>query len=224
MDKSKQEVIFQRIEKTITNLKRNNMEGYYAARREDVPALVETLLHEGDTVTVGGSVTLEEAGVMDLLRCGRYHFIDRDAAATPEEKEKAIRAAFSADAFLCSSNAVTESGKLYNVDGMGGRVAAIAYGPKSVIIVAGYNKLCKDISKAAVRVKSIAAPANTKRLGCKTYCAERGECVSFSKDEGDHITSGCNSPGRICCTYVISAQQRIPGRIKVILVGEELGY
>lgn len=224
MDNSKRDVILQRIEKTIGNLKRNNMEGYYVERKEDVPAKVAELLHDGDTVTVGGSTSLKEAGVLELLRSGRYHFIDRDAASTPDEKEKALRASFSADAFLCGSNAVTESGKLYNVDGMGGRVSAMTFGPKSVIIVAGYNKLCKDVAKAAVRVKSMCAPANAKRLSCQTYCAEHGECVSFSKDEGDHISSGCSSPGRICCTYVITAQQRIPGRIKVILVGEELGY
>lgn len=222
MDKILKTVVEKRIAKTIAALEKNNMAGYYVECAGQVPAKVEELLQAGCTVAYGGSKSLEECGVMALLRSGRYNLYDRDNAPA-EEKEKVQRMAFFADAFLCSSNAVTENGELYNVDGIGGRTAAIVYGPKSVIIVAGYNKLCKDIAKATVRVKSVAAPANCARLNCATYCKEKGECAAFGKGN-EYITTGCDSEGRICCSYVISAKQRIKNRIKVILVGEELGY
>ena len=111
-----------------------------------------------------------------------------------------------------SSNAVTEEGELYNVDGNSNRVAALAYGPDSVIVVAGCNKIVPDIAAAVERVKKIAAPVNATRLHCSTPCAKTGECMN------------CHSDGRICCNYLVSAQQRHQDRIKVILVGEELGY
>ena len=102
-------------------------------------------------------------------------------------------------------------------------MAAICYGPKSVIIVAGYNKIVGDIDEAVDRVKRTAAPANTTRLSCQTYCREKGECMSLAQGEPG-MTAGCGSPARICCSYVVSAYQRVKGRIKVIIVGEELGY
>ncbi|MEG1953409.1 MAG: lactate utilization protein [Hydrogenoanaerobacterium sp.] len=222
MDKNVKSIVEKRIAKTIAALEKNNMAGYYVEAKEDVPAKVAELLQEGCTVAFGGSESLKQCGVMELLRNGKYKVYDRELCPK-EEKEKVQRMAFFADAFLCSSNAITENGELYNVDGIGGRTAAIVYGPKSVIIVAGYNKLCKDIAKASVRVKSIAAPANCQRLGCDTYCKANGECAAFSKGN-QYITTGCSSPSRICCSFVISAQQRIKNRIKVILVGEELGY
>lgn len=222
MDKILKSVVEKRIAKTIAALERNNMAGYYVETKAGVPAKVAELLTEGCTVAFGGSASLEESGVMELLRSGKYEVYDRDRCP-PEEKEKMQRMAFFADAFFCSTNAITENGELYNVDGMGGRTAALIYGPKSVIIVAGCNKLCKDIAKASVRVKSIAAPANCARLGCNTYCREKGECMALTNGN-PYISSGCDSDGRICCSYVISAHQRIKNRIKVILVGEELGY
>lgn len=114
---------------------------------------------------------------------------------------------------ICSSaNAITENGELYNVDGNSNRVAALVYGPDSVIVVAGYNKIVPDIDAAVQRVKKVAAPINAVRLHCETPCAKVGECMN------------CHSEGRICCNYVVSAQQRHKNRIKVVLVGEELGF
>ncbi|WP_312642061.1 lactate utilization protein [Hydrogenoanaerobacterium sp.] len=222
MDQNARKVMEKRIKKTIAALEKNNMMGIYVERKEDVPAKVAELLRDGSSVAFGGSMSLEESGVMELLRSGRYHLIDRDRCA-PEDKPRVQREAFFADAFLCSSNAVTENGELYNVDGIGNRTAAIVFGPESVIMVVGSNKLCKNLDDAAVRVKTIAAPANCERLNCTTYCHEKGECVAFASGNSC-MTSGCSSEGRICCTYVVCAQQRIKNRIKVILVGEELGY
>ncbi|MDR3645894.1 MAG: lactate utilization protein, partial [Clostridia bacterium] len=175
--------------------------------------IVRELLHQGDTVACGGSVTLVETGVIDLLHQGGYHFLDRFQRGLSTEQVKEIyRSAFSADAFLCSANAITEDGELYNVDGNSNRVSALLYGPDSVIVVAGCNKIVKDLDGARERVRSIAAPTNAAHLKRSTPCVNSGRCED------------CRCEDRICCNYVVSAQQRIKGRIKVILVGEELGY
>ncbi len=213
-----------RIELTMENLRKNNMKPFYVDTREEVVPLIRTLVEEGATVSNGGSETLKATGVYDELRSGRYNCLDRSRPGlTPEEIEKVYRDTYSADAYFASSNAITESGCLYNVDGNSNRVSAILYGPKSVILVCGYNKIVKNIEEAEIRVKEKAAPPNTVRLSCDTYCAKTGKCVSLSKD-GREIPDGCRSKARICCNYVISAQQRHIDRIKVIIVGEELGY
>lgn len=197
------------------------MEPYFVATKEDVVPLVKELVKEGASVASGGSMTLKETGVADLLRSGFYRFADRTASnVTPEEKERIERETFFADAFFCSANAITEQGELVNVDGTANRVAAIAYGPKSVIIVAGVNKIVKDVEEGIRRVKTIAAPLNTKRLSCDTYCNKEGHCLGLDGD----LTAGCASPQRICCSYLICGPQRMENRIKIILVGEELGF
>ena len=212
-----------RIEKTMTNLKRNNMQPFYCETKEEACELVKTLLNSGDTVSYGGSVTLKQTGVYDLISSGKYNFLDRSACKTPEETEELYRKVFRADAFFTSANAVTENGELYNVDGNSNRVAAILYGPKSVIAVCGVNKLVKNLDEAIKRVKTKAAPPNTVRLGIETPCAKTGECISLKKDAPE-MCEGCHGSGRICCNYVVCAQQRHIDRIKVIIIGEEYGY
>lgn len=224
MQEIQKELTYKRIEKTIANLKRNNMDAYYCETAKDACALVETLIKEGDTVGSGGSQTLKQTGVLDLLKSGRYRYLDRNAPGiTAEGIEQVYRDTYSADAYFCSSNAITENGELYNVDGNSNRVSAILYGPKSVIMVAGYNKIVRNIDEAVVRVKREAAPANTIRLNMEAGCRESGECVSLKKN-GSFLCDGCHMDGRVCCNYVVSAQQRKKGRIKVIIVGESLGY
>lgn len=224
MDKSAKTIIDKRIEKTISNLKKNNYDAHYAENADAAVQMVKTLLKEGETVAVGGSVTLFETGVMDLLRSGQYNFVDRyEPTLDKDGLREVFLKSFYADTYLMSSNAITENGELYNVDGASNRTAALLYGPKSVIVVAGYNKIVKDIGEAVRRVKTIAAPANCIRLGCNTYCAVAGECKGFL-DNPDDITSGCAGDTRICCNYVICARQRVKDRIKVIIVGEQLGY
>ncbi|MBR2108626.1 MAG: lactate utilization protein [Ruminococcus sp.] len=212
------------IKKTMENLQKNNIKPFYVEKKEDVLPLIRTLVNEGDTVSNGGSVTLKQTGVMDELKSGRYNYLDRSREGiTPEEIEQVYRDTYSADVYFASSNAITESGYLYNVDGNSNRVSAILYGPKSVVLVCGYNKIVKDLDEAVKRVKTCAAPPNTVRLNCETYCAEKGSCVSMNIDGGEYC-DGCHSKDRICCNFVISAQQRHIDRIKVIIVGEELGY
>ncbi len=222
MDANLKSNLMKRINKTGENLRKNNMEFYYAETAGDVAGIVETLIKEGDTITNGGTMTMAECGLTQLLNNGKYNYLDR-SKMTPEEIQKLYIDAFSADVYISSSNAITEDGVLYNVDGNSNRIAAIAFGPKSVIIIAGCNKIVRDLNEAELRVKTIAAPANCERLSCETYCKEKGECVSLSKADRQ-IYSGCSGDGRICCNYLISAQQRHKGRIKVIIVGETLGY
>lgn len=224
MDNHAKVILNKRIEKTMNNLRKNNMMACYVESKEEAAAKVKELLTEGETVAVGGSIGLFESGVFEVLRSGKYNFLDKcKDGLKREDIEKIYIASFSADTYLCSSNAITENGELYNVDGNSNRVAAICYGPKSVIMVVGYNKIVKDLEDAVKRVKSIAAPANCTRLSRETYCREKGECMSLRLEESE-MCSGCGSESRICCNYVVSAYQRKKDRIKVILVGEELGY
>ncbi len=213
-----------RIDKTMQNLKRNKMEPYFVETSEEARELVKKLIGKGDVVSCGGSVTLKQTGVYDVITSPDYKFLDRSAPGlTREQIEDVYRQTFSADAFFTSTNALTENGELYNVDGNSNRVAAILYGPKSVIVVCGVNKIVLNIDEAIKRVKTKAAPPNTVRLGIETYCAEKGQCVSLNK-ENPELCEGCHGDGRICCNYVVCAQQRHLNRIKVIIVNEELGY
>lgn len=212
-----------RVEATLKNLKRNRMEAYYVDTKEQACDLVKALVQPGATVSCGGSVTLKQTGVYDIIASGDYDFLDRSACKTAEETDALYRQVFSADAFFTSANAVTENGELYNVDGNSNRVAAIVFGPKSVICVCGVNKLVKNIDEAIRRVKTKAAPPNTVRLGIETPCAKTGACISLKQEDPD-MCAGCHGDGRICCNYVVSAQQRHINRIKVIIIGEEYGY
>lgn len=218
-----EEKMMKTIERTMDCLRKHQMAAYYVETKEEVIPLLKSLMNEGETVTHGGSVTLKECGITDMLSSGAYVYLDRSKAQTPEEVEQIYRKAYFADTYLTSANAVTESGLLYNVDGNSNRVSAILYGPKQVIFICGYNKIVKDLDEAVVRLKTIAAPKNTKRLGCETYCAKEGECLAVGR-EATYMCDGCKSPARICCNYVISARQRQKDRMKVIIVGEELGY
>ncbi len=214
----------ERIARTMEALRANRMEAYYVETKEEAAGQAAALLREGDVIAAGGSMTLGETGIREMLRRGPYRFLDRDRAGLSREQvEEIYREAFRADAYLCSANAVTERGELYNVDGNSNRVAAILYGPKSVIVVAGCNKIVPDLAAAVHRVKTQAAPKNCARLSCATFCREAGECVSLRQDSPE-MPEGCRSEARICCNYVVSAYQRQQGRIKVILVGEPLGY
>ena len=224
MDNNRKAVLEKQIEKVIKALEKNNIQGFYAENSCKAVELVKTLLNKGDVVSFGGSMTLNECGVFDLLKNGDYTLLDRNAEGnTPEDIQKIYRDSFSADAYLCSSNAITENGELYNVDGLGNRVTALTFGPKSVIVIAGYNKIVADLDAAIHRVKTIAAPANCLRLNKDTYCAKCGQCVSIATGKTG-MTDGCDSTDRICRQYVITAKQPMNNRIKVIIVGEKLGY
>ncbi|QIB27966.1 lactate utilization protein [Caloranaerobacter azorensis] len=213
MDKNVSFVIEKRVERTIQNLEKNNMHGYFVQNEKKAIEKIKELIKEGDTVAVGGSLTLFEIGVIDFLRNGKYNFLDRyREGLTSEDIKELYRKSFSADVYFTSSNAITEEGELYNVDGRGNRVAAMIYGPDKVIVVIGVNKIVKSIDEAIERNRQLAAPANTKRLNKKTPCAEVGYCMN------------CTSPDRICNQYVLIKRQMQKGRIYVIIVNKNLGY
>ena len=212
------------IKKTVDNLRRNNMVPYVVEKGSDVLPLLKTLLPEGVTVGVGGSETLTKLGVISFLREGNYKFFDRYAKGlTRPETVEVMRQSLLADVFLTSSNAVTEKGELYNVDGNGNRVAALCFGPKEVLVIVGANKIVKDIKAAEERVKKIAAPKNCQRLALPSPCSKTGECVSLSL-ENRELCDGCATESRICSSYVISGYQRNKDRIKVIICKESMGY
>ncbi len=224
MNVDTESVVYSRLEKTANALRANNMEVFIVENRQKAMEKTEELLSEGDRIGLGGSVTLNECKITDLVRSKKYRFIDRyEAGLTAEQIRERHIEALSADVYITSSNAVTENGELYNVDGNGNRIAAIAYGPGKVIVVAGYNKITPDLKEAIMRVKRIAAPANVKRLKIDGYCSKTGECISC-KTENSEMSDGCSGQGRICCDYLISGYQREKNRIKVILVAEKLGY
>lgn len=213
MDKHKYQVIRLQMEKTAEALRKNNFWAQCTDNRSEALELVEGLLAEGDIIGCGGSMTLFEMGAIDLLRSGSYEFLDRYREGLHrDELEEIFRRSFYADVYITSSNAVTESGELYNVDGNCNRIAAMLYGPKSVIVVMGYNKIVKDRSAAEARIGQIAAPANATRLNRATPCTKTGVCMD------------CKTETRICANHAIFTRQQVKDRIKVILVGEELGY
>lgn len=209
----------QKIQKTIENLKKNNIRTHFLNSKDELIPLIEQLVPAGASVAVGGSMSLFETGVIEHLRSGRYNFYDRYAdGLTPKGVREVYIQSLSADAYFCSSNAVTEEGELYNVDGNANRVAAISFGPKKVILVVGVNKIVQNLEEAVKRVKTVAAPKNCKRLNCHTYCFEKGVCV----EEG--LGKGCQSKERICRHYVVTSKQKEADRIHVILINETLGY
>ena len=196
-------------QKVIRGLESRNMTGYYAASREEALKTALTLIPEGSSVTMGGAMSAHEIGLVDALKEGNYNFIDRDKAA---DKRAAMLAAYDADVFLSSANAMTDDGILVNIDGNSNRVSAICQGPKKVIFIVGMNKVCGDLDGAMKRARNVAAPTNAQRFGLSTPCAKTGKCMD------------CKSPDTICCQFLITRFSRHAGRIHVILVNDTLGF
>ena len=193
----------------IKGLKSRNMSGYYAASREEALRTALELIPEGSSVTMGGAMSAHEIGLVDSLKKGNYQFIDRDAYT---DKRAAMLAAYDADVFLSSANAITSDGVMVNIDGNSNRVSAIAQGPKKVIFIVGMNKVCGDIDGAIKRARNVAAPINAQRFGLSTPCSKTGACMN------------CKSPDTICCQILITRYSRHADRIHVILVNDSLGF
>ncbi len=196
----------------IKNMEKREMCGYYAKDKKEALEVLRTLIPEGASIGYGGSVTLGEISALSAFDNEKYRLIKREAAKTEEETKEVFRDILFCDVFLMSSNAVSIDGQLINVDGRGNRVCFLEYGPKSVILICGMNKIVPTVEAGIQRIKTVAAPMNAVRLDRSTPCATTGIC-------GD-----CQSPGCICANTVITRRSHTPGRIKVILVGEELGY
>ena len=197
----------------IKNLEKRQMEGYYCSTVEEAEKKVFSFLTDNCAVSFGGSMTLEDTGLLTALRHDpSIRLIDRATAKDAAETKKLFHEALSADYYLMSSNAITTAGELVNIDGTGNRVAALIYGPENVIVLAGMNKISANVDEALSRVHNVASPINAMRLNRKTPCAATGSCAD------------CLSPDCICNQVVITRRSGIKGRIKVILIGEEYGY
>ena len=192
----------------IKGLKSRNMSGYYAANKEEALKQALELIPEGSSIAMGGCMSAHEIGLIKALEEGNYNYINR----AKMEPRAGLMAAYDADVFLSSANAITDDGIMVNIDGNSNRVSCIAQGPKKVIIIAGMNKVCSDLDAAMKRARNVAAPANAQRFDIKTPCKEKGKCFD------------CKSPDTICCQFLITRYSRHTGRIHVILVNENLGF
>lgn len=195
-------------ETVIKGLKSRNMTGYYAKNKEEALKLALGLIEKGSSITMGGCMSAKEIGLVSALKEGDYHFIDR----TKLEPREALLAAYDADIFLSSANALTDDGILVNIDGNANRVSCIAQGPKKVLFIVSMNKVCSDLDSAMKRARNIAAPANAQRFDIKTPCKLTGKCTD------------CKSQDTICCQFLITRYSRHTERIHVILVNEDLGF
>ena len=192
----------------IKGLQSRNMTGYYAADKEEALAQALKLIGEESSVAMGGCESAHEIGLVKALQEGNYQYIDR-SKMSPRD---GLLAAYDADVFLSSVNAMTSDGVLVNIDGNSNRVSCIAQGPKKVIFIVGMNKVCSDLDEAMKRARNVAAPANAQRFDVKTPCKVSGKCFD------------CKSPDTICCQFLITRYSRHEGRIHVILVNVTLGF
>jgi L-lactate utilization protein LutB len=195
----------------VKNLRSRHFEAYYCPNKEEALKKALELIPEGASVGWGGAMSAQQIGLMDALNAGNYNAIDRDQCKTPEEKEQAAKDSLFADFFLTGANGLSLDGEMVNIDGTGNRVAAIIYGPKAVLVIAGMNKVMDTLDDAITRARTVAAPMNQQRFQLKNPCTVTGTCAD------------CKSESCICNQIVITRHCRPVGRIKFIIVGEDLG-
>lgn len=212
MNQYKKEFYTKRADLLIRHLKNRHFDAYFCATKEEACMKAVELIPEGSSVGWGGATTAEEIGLKNAIRSGNFQVIDRDKATNPEEKENAERACLCADYFITGANAISLDGEMVNIDGIGNRVASIIYGPRNVLVVAGMNKVMDNLDEAMKRARNVAAPNNRQRFGEGTPCYLSGKCED------------CHSTLSICNQIVITRNCRPAGRIKFILVGEDLGF
>lgn len=199
--------------KVIDALAGRNIEAFYAEDKEEALKVALDIIDEGSIVSCGGTMSAREIGLIDSIKNGRYVFLDRDGAKTPEEKLKIEKETCSnCDYFICSANGMSENGVIVNVDGNANRVAAICHGPRHVLMIVGMNKIVHSEEDAYNRAKYIAAPINAQRFNLNTPCAKFGKCAD------------CTHEQCICCQILVTRYSMHKDRIKVILVNEDLGF
>ncbi|OUN87953.1 lactate utilization protein [[Collinsella] massiliensis] len=200
-------------EHIIKNLARHGMDGYYCATSAEAVELVRSWMAAGESVTWGGSETFKESGMKSALdEAGCFRMLDRASATTPEEQREMWRDRSSADWFFMSANALTLDGELVNIDGNSDRLALLLHGPAHVVVLAGVNKIVADVEAGFKRIRTVTCPLNAERLHTETPCELTGAC------------SLCHAPKCMCCNLVVTRHSRHAGRIRVVIVGEELGY
>jgi len=195
----------------VKNLQNRHFEAYYCATAEEALAKALELIPEGASIGWGGTLTCQQIGLMEALKTGNYRAMDRDKCATPEEREQLQREMFFADYFITGANGLSLDGQMVNIDGTGNRVAPIVYGPRNILVVAGMNKVEDTLEAAITRARTIAAPMNKQRFPIQTPCEVTGTCAD------------CKSEACICNQILVTRHCRPVGRIKFILVGEDLG-
>lgn len=196
----------------VKNLKSRHFDAFYCPDAASALEKALELIPEGASVGWGGALSAQQIGLIDAVKKGNYAAIDRDAAKTPEERNTLLKRCLTADVFLSGANALSLDGEMVNIDGTGNRVAAIVYGPETVLVIAGMNKVCDTLDDAVTRARTVAAPMNKQRFPFKTPCEVTGACAD------------CKSEDCICNQILITRNCRPAGRIKFILVGEELGF
>jgi hypothetical protein len=196
----------------VKNLRSRHFDAWYCDTKEEALQKALELIPEGASVGWGGVVSAQQIGLFDALRAGNYNLFDRDRCQTPEAREQMMKDSMFADVFLTGANGLSIDGQMVNIDGTGNRVAAIIYGPKKVLVIAGMNKVCDSLEQAMDRARQVAAPMNMMRFLKDTPCAVTGVC-------GD-----CKKEGCICNQIVITRHCRPVGRIQYIIVGEDLGF
>ena len=211
MSDPKQKYYNKRAEILVKNLRSRHFEAYFCETKEKALEKAQDLIPEGSTVGWGGAMSAKQIGLLDAVNNGPYNAIDRDKTTTPEERKKAMKSCLLADVFITGANAISMDGQMVNIDGNGNRVAAIVYGPESIIVVAGMNKVMDTLEGAMIRARTVAAPMNKQRFDSQTPCEVTGVC-------GD-----CKSEGCICNQILITRNSKPAGKIKMVLVGEDLG-
>lgn len=201
-----------RAERVIKALEQRNFEAYYVTSKEEALKKALELIPEGSRVGWGGSMSAGEIGLMDAIREGNYIAVDRDASKDPEERNQITHDCLNADWFLTSTNAISEDGILVNIDGNANRVAALCYGPAHVLYIVGMNKVVRSAEDAYRRARFEAAPINAQRFPLDTPCKKTGCCYD------------CKNPDTICCQILITRYSKVPGRAKLILVEDNLGF
>lgn len=212
MADAKQKYYEKRAKVLLKNLHSHHFEAYYCPDSASALEKALELIPKGASIGWGGATSAEEMGLLNALRSGEYRAIDRDTAKTAQERQEMMRQCLMTDFFITGANALSLDGQMVNVDGVGNRVAAIVYGPQNVLVIAGMNKVMDTLEAAVTRTRTVAAPINMQRFGLETPCNATGVCADFK-------SSSC-----ICNQLLITRNSKPAGRIKVILVGEELGF
>ena len=212
MGDPKQKYYEKRAQVLIKNLHSRHFEAYYCPDKAAALSKALELIPEGASVGWGGALSAEQIGLIQAVKTGNYVAIDRNEAPNPTEREKAMKRCLTADVFLCGANALSLDGQMVSIDGNGNRVAAMIYGPDMVLVVAGMNKVCDTLEDAMTRARTVAAPMNKQRFATQTPCEVTGACAD------------CKSVDCICNQILITRNCKPAGRIKFVLVGEELGF
>ncbi len=204
-----------KMERTVKALKDNGFDALYVNTKEEALKKLLQRIPQGSKIGIGGSMTVREIGLVDALNERGDYIADIWAKKHSTEEDLEIRKQhFSMDIFLTGSNAISEDGKIINIDGLGNRVAAMIFGPKKVIVIAGINKIVKDVHEGIERIRNIAAPMNVKRFEGKTPCTLIGNC-DLNK---------CEPPNRHCHIITIIEKRPMKTDTLVMIIGEFLGF